>query len=83
MMRTLSHADIVIKFSLSILLLLCLLDMPYGYYQLVRFIATIIFIYLAVTTKSADKNRQPKKIIFYSLALLFQPLFKIALGRTI
>ena len=32
---------------LSVLLLLCLAPMPYGYYQLVRFIAAVVFIVLA------------------------------------
>jgi len=30
-----------LKVILSVLLVLCLLDMPYGYFQLVRFLATM------------------------------------------
>lgn len=69
----------LIKIILSILLLLCLLPMPYGYFQLVRFIALIGFAYLAYQAK--EKEAQTEFIVYCILALLFQPFFKIALGR--
>ena len=65
---------------LSVLLLLCLAPMPYGYYQLVRFIAAVIFIVLAwhhYNIKDVSLS-----VVFGALALLFQPFIKIALGRT-
>jgi hypothetical protein len=71
--------DKIIKISLSILLLLCLLDMPYGFYQLVRFIALFGFAVLAYF--SYQQKRETTAIIFIALVVLFQPLFKIALGR--
>ena len=55
--------------------------MPYGYYQLVRFTAATAFAYL-----SYDYFQRKYKILcftFATLALLFQPFIKIALGRTI
>lgn len=70
-----------IKLILAILFFLCLADMPYGYYQLVRMIALIGFAILAY--QSYEKNRKTEVIIYAGLALLFQPLFKIALGRDI
>jgi hypothetical protein len=70
-----------IKLTLSILFFLCLADMPYGYYQLVRMIALIGFAILAY--QSFEKNRKTEVIIYAGLALLFQPFFKIALGRNI
>jgi hypothetical protein len=70
-----------IKLTLAILFFLCLADMPYGYYQLVRFIALIGFAVLAY--QSYEKNRKTEVIIYAGLALLFQPFFKIALGRDI
>ena len=70
-----------IKITLAILFFLCLADMPYGYYQLVRFVALIGFAILAY--QSYEKNRKTEVIIYAGLALLFQPLFKIALGRYI
>ena len=71
----------LIKLTLSILFFLCLADMPYGYYQLVRMIALIGFAILAY--QSYEKNRKTEVIIYAGLALLFQPFFKIALGREI
>ena len=60
---------------------LCLLKMPYGYYQLVRFVALVGFSLLAYFAYKED--RQTEMIIYVSLAVLFQPLFKIALGRAL
>lgn len=70
-----------IKIILAVLLFLCLADMPYGYYQLVRFIGMVGFVILA--NEARQKNNQAEIIIFLGLTLLFQPFFKIALGRTI
>tara|TARA_R110001632_G_scaffold232421_1_gene373184 strand:+ start:24443 stop:24742 length:300 start_codon:yes stop_codon:yes gene_type:complete len=71
----------IIKIVLAILLLLCLLDMPYGFYQLVRFVALIGFGILAYNV--SDKENKTEMIIYGGLALLFQPFLKIALGREI
>ncbi len=71
----------VFKIILVILLFLCLADMPYGYYQLVRFIALIGFAFLAF--QAVQRNRQNELIIYACLALLFQPFFKVVLGREI
>lgn len=71
----------IIKIALSILLLLCLLDLPYGFFQFVRFISLIFFSFLAYN--SNQKGQQIEMIVFIALALLFQPIFKISLGRTI
>jgi hypothetical protein len=71
--------DKIIKVVLAVLFFLCLLDMPYGYYQFVRFVGLIGFAILAYHAQ--EHNRQTEMIIYGSLALLFQPFFKIALGR--
>ena len=55
--------------------------MPYGYYQLVRIIALVGFAILAAFSKEQGKTIE--MIIYIGLALLFQPFFKIALGRQI
>jgi len=68
-----------IKIVLAILFFLCLADMPYGYYQLVRFAGLIGFAILAY--QANQQGRQSEMIIYCGLALLFQPFFKIALGR--
>lgn len=75
------NLESLIKIGLSIMLLLCLLDMPYGYYQLVRFVALIGFSILAYHAN--QKEEQTSQVIFIILAILFQPFFKIALGRTL
>ena len=69
----------IIKIVLVILLVLCLADMPYGYFQFVRFVALIGLGILAY--KAIEQNRKTEMIIYGGLALLFQPFFKIALGR--
>lgn len=71
--------DKIIKIILAILLLGCLLDMPYGYYQLVRFCGMIGFGFLAYQASQAQQQTQ--MLLYGALALLFQPFFKIALGR--
>lgn len=69
----------LIKFPLAIMLFLCLLDMPYGYFQLVRFLALVGFSILAFDSYRSGKQTQA--IIYLCLAILFQPLLKISLGR--
>jgi hypothetical protein len=68
-----------IKIVLAVLFFLCLADMPYGFYQFVRFAGLIGFAILAY--QANQQGRQMEMIIYGGLALLFQPFFKIALGR--
>lgn len=63
------------------LLLLCLAPMPYGYYQLVRFVAMVVFGVMAF--QYYEKKQEALMVVFGALALLFQPFIKIALGRTL
>lgn len=71
----------IIKIILTILFSLCLLDMPYGFYQFVRFAGLLGFVIIAY--QANQQGRHIEMIIFLVLALLFQPFFKIALGRHI
>jgi len=71
----------VIKIVLAALFFLCLADLPYGYYQFVRFAGLVGFAVLAY--QAHEQDRQTEIIIYVGLALLFQPFFKIALGREI
>ena len=73
--------DKVIKIILSILFFICLADMPYGYFQVVRIAALIGFSILAYSAYERCNNNE--MIIYVGLALLFQPFIKIALGRTV
>ncbi len=71
----------IIKIILSLLFFLCLADMPYGYYQFVRFAALVGFVILAF--QANELKRQTETIVYVALTLLFQPFIKIALGRTL
>jgi hypothetical protein len=70
-----------IKIILAILMFICLADVPYGYFQFVRFAAFVGFGILAIA--ASNEGNQTEMIIFGALALLFQPFFKIALGREV
>jgi hypothetical protein len=68
-----------IKITLSIIFLLCLTDMPYGYFQMVRVVGMIGFGILAVLER---ENRNKGMFYFYvASAVLINPIVKIALGR--
>lgn len=68
-----------LKVVLAILLFACLFEMPYGYYQLVRVVAMITFAYFGF--KAFEEGDSGIGLTFLGLAILFQPLIKIALGR--
>jgi len=72
--------ETIIKIVLSILFLVCLLNMPYGYFQLVRFLGMVGFAILAYNTY--QKN-QTWFVIWLASAILINPIFKISLGREI
>ncbi len=55
--------------------------MPYGFFQLVRFVGMTGFIILAYLDK--EKEDKTIMIIWICSAVLINPIFKIALGRTI
>jgi hypothetical protein len=80
-MKSSKKMDSAIKIVLAILFFLCLADMSYGFYQFVRFAGLIGFTVLAY--QSNQQGKQLEMIIYGGLALLFQPFFKIALGRQI
>ncbi len=68
----------LIKLLLGSLFLVCLLDMPYGYFQLVRFLGMMGFGVLAYSAYKSKDN-------FYFIAwlassILINPIFKISLG---
>ena len=69
----------LIKGILIILLLLCLADMPYGYYIFVRWAATLGFGYFAYQAHKQEQNYW--MLICIAIAILFQPFAKIPLGR--
>lgn len=66
---------------LAAMMLLCLAPMPYGYFQFVRFVAMVMFGILAY--RYYQNQKMVATWVFGILALLFQPIYKIALGRTV
>lgn len=64
---------------LAALLFLCLAPMPYGYFQLIRFVSMVVFGVMAYDY--AQRKQEGLMITFGALALLFQPFLKISLGR--
>jgi hypothetical protein len=44
----------ILKILLAVLSIICLFDMPYGYYQLYRFIAMGVFFTIAFKEKSSE-----------------------------
>lgn len=75
--------DPIVKAILIILFILCLFDMPYGYYQAVRFNGAVKFIILSYLSYQDKDDKNIETIIYLALALLFQPFIKIAFERTI
>lgn len=69
-----------LQFILAIALLLCLTPMPYGYYVLIRYGSAIVFGIMAYQYYLEKKENLA--LIWGALAVLFQPLIKIPLGRT-
>lgn len=68
-----------IQIALIIALLLCLLPMPYGYFILIRYLSTIVF--AAMAYHYYNKQENTNTLLWGSLALPFQPFFKITLGK--
>jgi len=71
----------LIKIALAVLLLICLFHMPYGYYQLLRYIAVVGFAILAYY--EYERKNVPLVIVFVALAFLFQPYANIPMGTQV
>ena len=71
----------VLKLILAAILLLCLAPVPYGYFQLVRLFSTIAF--GLMTFQYYKEGKEKLAYTFGTLVLLFQPFYKISLGRTV
>ena len=71
---------IAIKIILTILFLLCLSKISYGYFRIVRFLGMSVFIWLAYNDRK--KSDKTFLIIWAVSALLITPFIKVALGRT-
>ena len=65
----------------AIVLILCIFPLPYGFYTIVRIVTTVISIYLSL--EYYKQNKKELSIVFLIIAILFQPLIKFALGRSL
>lgn len=70
-----------VKLALAAGFLLCLLDMPYWYYQMVRLLGTIGLAYLS--WDDFKRGQKPYALFYGIAAVLLNPVIKIAFGRTI
>ena len=71
----------IIPLCLATLLLLCLAPMPYGYFMLVRFVMMVACGWMAY--QYYMRQKEVAMWVFITIAMLFQPFYKISLGRTI
>ena len=73
-MELLKNMKPILKLIVAIILLLCLADMPYGFYTLVRVVSAFAFAYLSHDYFKSKKDGLG--FVFATLALLFQPFLK-------
>lgn len=66
------------KLILSVLLFICLAKMPYSYFMIMRVIACIIFIFLAIDKENEENGIY---IILLILVVVFQPIWKANFNR--
>lgn len=69
-----------IKIILAFLLFLCVLKMPYGYYQFVRIACILGFSLLAYNSYKND-NDYTNVITYVFLVLVFQPFNTVGLNK--
>ena len=74
-MKIFSMMQLGIKMTLCVFLLLCLLSMPYDYFQLVRFVGMVGFSILAYF--SYEQKRNVEVIIYISRLCFFSLLLKL------
>ena len=68
-----------IKISLAVLCLLCLLNMPYGYYELFRVFAMCSFVFLAYK----ERRKDIWLLLWIVSAILVQPFYKFIIVKEI
>ena len=76
-----NDTDKIIKVALALLFVGCLADMPYGYFQLVRFLGMIGFSILAYFASTKKDNIF--FVVWLASAILINPIVKISLGRSL
>lgn len=69
----------ILKIGMAVLLFLCIAPLPYGYYLFLRYAAMVIFTFLSLKTLHAGNSYEA--ILFFGLAMLFQPFIKVTLSK--
>ncbi|MDA8595318.1 hypothetical protein N9L20_02450 [Flavobacteriaceae bacterium] len=69
-----------IKFALAVLIILFLVGLPAKYIELIRYLLMVGFAYMGFDSLKSSKN---ESFIYFALAILYQPIFKISLGQDI
>lgn len=65
----------------AVVLLLCILPLPYGFFTIVRVVITFISLYFAY--EYFTNNKKGLALTFAVIAVLFQPFVKLPLGREV
>jgi len=65
----------IIKSILAIMCLVCLLDMPYGYYELFRYVGSGLLIFFAIK----EGNNFFWASLWVALVIIIQPFFELGL----
>jgi hypothetical protein len=76
--------DNLIKYSripLAIAFFIALLDLPYGYYELLRTVGMVLFI--AYGIHNYKDEQEAWSYFWFGSAVLINPIFKIALGAVL
>jgi len=81
MSMILKNAKTIVKGIIAVLLILCLIDADYGFYQAMRTLISFGFAFL--TYRYYQTGDKTNAIIYFCLLIVFQPLLKIGLGRGI
>ena len=71
----------ILKIICSILLLIALLNNPYGYYQILRWVIMIASAYLSYTYFSSNDKKYGW--IFCAVAILFNPFIPFVFDKSI
>lgn len=74
--------NVFINFSI-IMLLLALLPLPYGYYYILKTIVCVTSIREILVERKTQDKLTDKALIFIVLAVLYNPLVAIPLGKLI
>lgn len=70
---------VIVIYIAATVLFIAAAPMPYGYYTLVRLVATAVFVWAAFV--AYERNNQVLPWVFGLLALLFNPIIKVHLPK--